>query len=446
MQELLKITRDISLLYELSLSIGRSLDLDTACMNFLDLLIKRKNLSFASVWVRGDFLVDRNAANYYLVKAVPSFKVLQTELGVDQPLALKLRLNDMLSVNAGEPDFQDFIAEDGISEGCYAVFRLGRVGFLKIWTYNRAEGFSLLELKKLKGVIDKFTTSIEGALAYEKLSHETYMHHITRKELLTNQTRYLNVMNSLKEGLLMTDLDDIILFANNRITELSGYTQEELLGQKAYQLLMQANDHDFVMQAIERRKAGVTETYEIQQVRKDGTIWWARINAAPFVDSKGKIVGTVGALTDISDEKALDFERKANELLLLSVIDSALDGVIIADETGTITHWNKKASQIFGYAPEEVIGQKMENCIMPERFVTAHQKGMHKYLNTGHGPLINKRVVMEAKHKDGHEFKVELTLSALQFNNKHYFSSYIRDLSDNDHTETLQWSDSHASR
>ncbi len=56
--------------------------------------------------------------------------------------------------------------------------------------------------------------------------------------LQSSETRFRSVVESIGEGLLITDVDDVVLYANSRITELTGYTVEEMLGRPAYELLL----------------------------------------------------------------------------------------------------------------------------------------------------------------------------------------------------------------
>ncbi|MCK6258757.1 EAL domain-containing protein [Fictibacillus sp. KIGAM418] len=124
------------------------------------------------------------------------------------------------------------------------------------------------------------------------------------------------------------------------------------------------------------------------------------------------------------ESQVLKSERKFR-----SVIESANDAIILASSEGIIISWNQGAQHIFGFEKSEVIGQNLQ-MIIPERFRTAHQQGMERYLETNKPYVIGKTVELEGRRKDGCEFPIELSLAAWTEENETYFSSIIRDITD----------------
>jgi len=115
---------------------------------------------------------------------------------------------------------------------------------------------------------------------------------------------------------------------------------------------------------------------------------------------------------------------------LRSIFDSALDAVVTMDAGGRITDWNPMAEAIFGWRRSEVVGWLMTDTIIPERFREAHQHGLSRFLETGEGPVLNKRLEFEARHRDGHEFPVELSVAATLSGKDYVFSGFVRDITD----------------
>jgi PAS domain S-box-containing protein len=93
----------------------------------------------------------------------------------------------------------------------------------------------------------------------------------TETRLREAEARYRNVAESLGEGLLITDLEDTVLYANPRMAELSGYAVEEMLGKAGYELLLPQEHWAEVRRRNEKRARGMAERYETQLRRKDGT-------------------------------------------------------------------------------------------------------------------------------------------------------------------------------
>jgi PAS domain S-box-containing protein len=113
-----------------------------------------------------------------------------------------------------------------------------------------------------------------------------------------------------------------------------------------------------------------------------------------------------------------------------AIVDTALDGVITIDAAGIVTEWNAQATAIFGWTREEAMGRLLSDTIIPDRDREAHAEGIRAYLKTGVGPVLNRRIEIAARHKDGHEFPVELAVSPARVGEAYIFSAFVRDITD----------------
>lgn len=111
-------------------------------------------------------------------------------------------------------------------------------------------------------------------------------------------------------------------------------------------------------------------------------------------------------------------------------LEYALDAVVAMNEKGLISYWNLQAEIIFGWKKEEVIGCRMSEFIIPERYRSGHESGLKKFLQTGEGPILRKRIEINALRKDGTEFPVELAVLPIMVGAQFTFSAFVRDISD----------------
>lgn len=118
-----------------------------------------------------------------------------------------------------------------------------------------------------------------------------------------------------------------------------------------------------------------------------------------------------------------------DESRVRAIINSALDAVVQMDSNGNITGWSKHAETIFGWGHDEVTGRGLHDTIIPERFREAHLRGLHHFLATGDGPVLNTRIEIVGLHHDGHEFPIELSISSIKTAGGIEFSAFIRDIS-----------------
>ena len=131
----------------------------------------------------------------------------------------------------------------------------------------------------------------------------------------------------------------------------------------------------------------------------------------------------------------LMFALRESEKKLQTLVDTALDAVVIMDARGIIIGWNHQATRTFGWSREEIIGRAIHTTIIPARYRDAHAEGLKRFLGTGSGPFMNKMVEIHALHRDGHEFPVELALAAVMSAGKPEFSSFIRDITERKRAE-----------
>lgn len=121
---------------------------------------------------------------------------------------------------------------------------------------------------------------------------------------------------------------------------------------------------------------------------------------------------------------------KQNESILRSIINSALDAVIVIDERGIITEWNHQAEQTFGWDRNWAIGKRLSETIIPTEYREAHERGMKHFLKTGEGPVLNKRIEITAIDSKGRVFPVELTIIPNKVDGVFFFSSFVRDITE----------------
>lgn len=115
---------------------------------------------------------------------------------------------------------------------------------------------------------------------------------------------------------------------------------------------------------------------------------------------------------------------------LQSVLDTALDAVVVMSADGTIVGWNDYAAQCFGWREDETQGQRLSEVIIPPALREQHERGLAHYLATGEGPVLNRRIEVDALHRDGHEFPVELSITASDQFGEKLFVGFIRDISE----------------
>ena len=145
---------------------------------------------------------------------------------------------------------------------------------------------------------------------------------------------------------------------------------------------------------------------------------------------------------EVTRRKAVEFALRQREAGLresearkTAILESALDCVITIDHDGRVVEFNPAAERTFGYARAEAVGREMAELIVPPALRDAHRAGMARYLATGAGPVLNRRVELTAVRRDGTVFPVEVSITPIPTGGRPLFTGYLRDIADRKRAE-----------
>lgn len=133
-------------------------------------------------------------------------------------------------------------------------------------------------------------------------------------------------------------------------------------------------------------------------------------------------------------------KRKTTEALRESEMryrllwETATDAIVLSDEQGTIHFANPAVEPVFGYKPDELVGQNLA-ILQPESLRHAHTSAMQGYLRTGRKRLNWQATEMAGRRKDGTEIPVEIAFSDMFLEGRHWFVGFIRDVTERKRTE-----------
>jgi two-component system cell cycle sensor histidine kinase/response regulator CckA len=119
-----------------------------------------------------------------------------------------------------------------------------------------------------------------------------------------------------------------------------------------------------------------------------------------------------------------------------AILDAAWDAVIEMGEDGRVRYWNPRAQTLFGWTAEQAVGRPLVELIIPERHRQAHCEGLERFRATGEGPILGRRVEIDARRRDGSELLVELCVTRLNDVPHPSCVAYLRDLSEHQRAES----------
>ena len=142
-------------------------------------------------------------------------------------------------------------------------------------------------------------------------------------------------------------------------------------------------------------------------------------------------VAFVEAITRVRIESSL----MDNEEKFRTISDMANEAIIMVDNDGNIAFWNKAAERIFGYSNEEAVGRSLPELIIPSHLHERLLEGFKRFRNTGQGSLVGKTAELTAMRKNGTEFPIEHSLSAVKMKDEWYAVGIIRDITERKQAE-----------
>lgn len=149
----------------------------------------------------------------------------------------------------------------------------------------------------------------------------------------------------------------------------------------------------------------------------------------------GSIGGQIGQFIERARAEEAVRESEARKA---AIVESALDCIITIDHLGHIIEFNPAAEKTFGFAKEEVLGRTLEETIVPQSRRSQHVEGLSKYLATGEGPILNRRIEQPAMRADGSEILVELTITPVHAGDTPLFTGYLRDITEERKAEEVR--------
>ncbi|NNJ26508.1 PAS domain S-box protein [Alienimonas chondri] len=245
---------------------------------------------------------------------------------------------------------------------------------------------------------------------------------------------------SIGDALVTTDAAGGVTYLNPIAEELTGWTQADARGRPLAEIFRIVNEHsrapvDNPADRALREGVVVGLANHTVLIARDGVERPIDDSAAPIRDSAGTIVGVVLVFRDVTERRQRERDLKTSEARKAAVLDSALDGIVSIDHAGCVLEFNPAAERMFGHTADDARGRELAELIVPERFRDAHRRGIARYLETGEGPVLNRRVELTAVRSDGTEFPVEVSITPVAGDGPPTFTGYIRDITERKRAE-----------
>ncbi len=239
--------------------------------------------------------------------------------------------------------------------------------------------------------------------------------------------RLAAVVSSSSDAIMSIDRQRRISSWNLGAERLLGYSEEEAVGRPVADLIPSHRLGEFE-EVMEKIAAGEgPPPWETERQRKDGSLAEVELTVSPLRDARGRISGATAILRDVS-------ERREAEHRFGSLLEATPDPIVIVDEEGRVILVNRQVEAVLGYTSEELVGRSIE-LLVPEPLWTAHLKHRQGFMKEPRTQRMGGNHELAARHRDGHEVPVEVSLSPLQTDTGLLVIAAVRDVSERVRTQ-----------
>ena len=301
---------------------------------------------------------------------------------------------------------------------------------LNLWIENRV-------IRDARGQVVGFRSTVQDITARRQ----------AEAALVASERRARALFQGIEDAVFVHDLEGHILDANPAASRMLGYSHAEFLRLTTGDI----DDPEFAAGFEDRLHQQLTTGHlscEGRHRAKDGRVIPVDINTATIQLEDQRAV--LAVIRDITERKALEETRRRfveaqaeaaraleakNQELTKSearyrrLTEGSLDAIVVADQEGRITLFNPAAERAFGYAAAEVVGRPVA-VLVPDEFRPRHEAAVPRYVATREARVVGRTVELRGRRKDGSEFPLELSLSAVDIDGQLQFLGSIRDLTE----------------
>jgi PAS domain S-box-containing protein len=158
-------------------------------------------------------------------------------------------------------------------------------------------------------------------------------------------------------GILITDPnlpDNPIIYSNESVLRITGYSEDELIGRNCRLL----QDQDRNQPELDKLRKAIREDHDcrvlLRNYRKDGTLFWNELSVSPVYDESGRVINHIGVQNDVTERKRAEEALRDSETALNTILNNLEEGVLVTDSRGCVSFANPSARAMLGTTSEKL--------------------------------------------------------------------------------------------
>jgi PAS domain S-box-containing protein len=235
---------------------------------------------------------------------------------------------------------------------------------------SRGERFSLEKVTVLERLAGYLAVSLSKA-SVEEFLLEAYETNLIQSEKLMTQSeellkanellreseeKYRNIIETANEGIIINDAEGRITYVNKKIEDMFGYSLEDVIDRSMSDFVNQESEYT-IKSIFQNGLQGISESFEIKFIRKNGSSLLALVNVKSLYNSDGQFMGLMSMLTDITERKQSQNELKESEIRFRALAENSPDIITRFDRQHRHVYANPAAAESYNIPLDEIIGK-----------------------------------------------------------------------------------------
>ncbi len=268
-------------------------------------------------------------------------------------------------------------------------------------------------------------TSMDGGfVGHVGLSADITDRKSAEQALRESEERFRRQFADSSVVMLLIDAENSkIVDANDAAVRFYGYKREQLLA-------MEKSDINVLPESELRRLISTIQNegqlFHFRHRLADGSVRDVEVASSRIRLRSRDVLHSI--VFDVTERRRAEEAVKLSEARLRGITDAAQDAIVMMDPNGAVSYWNPAAEKMLGYRYDEAIGKHLHRLLVPERYVKSYEAAFPEFLATGRGKAVGTTLELQAKRSDGQEIIVDVSLSAIQLNEKWHAVGIMRDI------------------
>lgn len=265
------------------------------------------------------------------------------------------------------------------------------------------------------------------------------------------------LLDTMPMGVLVLAPDLTVLFWNSMLTEWTGVQREQIVGRPLTDLYPDLGAARFAGRVLPIFDGGPPVIFSpqlhphlIPSVRTDGTKRIQQTTVTPItINNASCALASIQDVTDLvltaresrqlhqqatkelEQRKSIESALQESSEKLRSIVDTAVEAILVINTDLLVEEFNPAAERIFGYLADEIIGKNVK-MLMPEPYTSEHDGYVQRFLQTGQARIIgsDNGIEMTGLRKDGTVFPMRLGISKMHVGNKVLFTGILNDITE----------------